>query len=68
VRIGADEEQMKNKLLAAGVVAATVAIGASLLASWGVVSLPAMVLVSLRWVAIGLIAAYATSRRSLTGF
>ena len=59
---------MKNKLLAAGVVAAAVAIGATLLASWGVVSVPSMVLVSLRWLAIALIAAYATSRRSLTGW
>src|SRR5579863_8811118 len=59
---------MKNKLLAAGVVAGAVAIGASLLAGWGVVSLPAVVLVSLRWTAILLIAGYATSRRSLTGW
>src|SRR5579863_1091378 len=59
---------MKNKLLAVGVVAAAVAIGATLLAGWGVVSLPAVVLVSLRWVAIALIATYATSRRSLTGW
>jgi proton glutamate symport protein len=66
--IGADEERMKNKLLVAVLVAAAVAIGASLLAGWGVVSLPAVVLVSLRWAAIALVAAYATSRRSLTGW
>src|SRR5271155_1299467 len=59
---------MRNKLLAAAIVAATAAIAVSLLASWGVVSVPAVALVSLRWVAIALIAAYATSRRSLTGW
>jgi proton glutamate symport protein len=59
---------MRNKLLAAVLVAATVAIAVSLLASWGVVSVPAVALVILRWVAITLIAAYATSRRSLTGW
>jgi proton glutamate symport protein len=59
---------MKNKLLVAAVVAAFVAIGASLLAGWGVVSAPWPVLVVLRWLAILAIAAYATSRRSLTGW
>jgi proton glutamate symport protein len=59
---------MKNKLLAVWVVAAAVAIAASLLTGWGVVYVPAVVLVSLRWAAIALIAAYATSRRSLTGW
>src|SRR5580658_1551996 len=59
---------MRNKLLAAVLVAATVAIAVSLLANWGVVSVPAMVALILRWVAIALIAAYATSRRSLTGW
>jgi proton glutamate symport protein len=59
---------MKNKLLAAVVSAATLAIAASLLASWSLVSLPVLVPAILRWVAILLIAAYATSRRSLTGW
>ncbi len=59
---------MKNKLLGAVIVAATVAIAASLLASWDMVLFPTMMLVILRWAAILLIAAYATSRRSLTGW
>jgi len=59
---------MKNKLLAAVVSAATLAIAASLLASWSLVSLPVLVPAILRWAAILLIAAYATSRRSLTGW
>jgi proton glutamate symport protein len=59
---------MKNKLLWALIVAATVAIAVSLMEGWSVVSLPALVPVILRWVAIGLIAAYATERRSLTGW
>src|SRR5580704_7662512 len=59
---------MKNKLLVTVVSAATLAIAASLLASWSLVSLPVLVPAILRWVAILLIAAYATSRRSLTGW
>jgi proton glutamate symport protein len=59
---------MKNKLLVAVVSAATIAIAASLLASWNWVSLPVLVPAILRWVAILLMAAYATSRRSLTGW
>jgi proton glutamate symport protein len=59
---------MKNKLLVAVVSLATLAIAASLLASWSWVSLPVLVPAILRWVAILLIAAYATSRRSLTGW
>src|SRR5271169_2191735 len=59
---------MKNKLLAAFLVAATVAIAASLLESSGLVPMPTVVPVILRWVAIALIAAHATLRRSLTGW
>jgi Na+/H+-dicarboxylate symporter len=59
---------MKNKYLAAAVVAATVAIAASLLASAHVLPLPALAPTLLRWLAIFLIAAYATSRRSLTAW
>jgi len=59
---------VKNKLLVAVIVAATVAIGASLLTSSNVVPLPALVTLILRWAAILLIAGYATSRRSLTGW
>src|SRR5580692_3240062 len=59
---------MKNKLLWALIVAATVAIAASLLGSWNVVSLPALVPVILRWVAIALLAGYAGVRRSLTAW
>src|SRR6266849_5871133 len=57
---------MKNKILAAAVVAATIAIAASLLAGAQMLPLPALVPIFLRWLAILLIAAYATSRRSLT--
>src|SRR6202795_1639226 len=59
---------MKNKLLGAVLVAATVAIGGWLLQSWDVVSMPALAPLILRWLAILLIATYATSRRSLTGW
>jgi proton glutamate symport protein len=59
---------MKNRLLVALVSLATLAIAASLLASWSLVSLPVFLPAILRWVAILLIAAYATSQRSLTGW
>ena len=59
---------MKNKLLGAVFVAATVAIGASFLQGWDVVSMPVLAPGILRWLAILLVAAYATSRRSLTGW
>ncbi len=57
---------MKKNLLAAAVVAATIAIAASLLAGAHMLPLPALVPTLLRWLAILLVAAYATSRRSLT--
>jgi Na+/H+-dicarboxylate symporter len=59
---------MKNHLLIAAIVAATIAIVASLLVGthiWPDIAFAATVL---RWLAIALIAAYATSRRSLTGW
>jgi proton glutamate symport protein len=59
---------MKNKFLAAAVVAATIAIAASLLAGAQLLTLPALVPAFLRWLAIFFIAAYATSRRSLTSW
>ena len=59
---------MKNRLLAAAIVAGTIAIVASLLASAQFVELPALATALLRWLAIVLIAANATSRRSLTGW
>lgn len=59
---------MKNKLLAAVVLVGTAAVVASLLQSWQVVSLPALALDALRWLAILLIAADAWKRRSLTGW
>jgi len=59
---------MKNRLLAAAIVAGTIAIVASLLASAQIVELPALATALLRWLAIVLIAANATSRRSLTGW
>src|SRR5437899_8552165 len=57
---------MKNKLFAAAVVTATIAVAASLLAGAHVLPLPASILALLRWLAILLIAAYATLRRALT--
>ena len=62
---------MKNRLLAAAILAATIAIAASLFVSthWAgaqIVALPALAPALLRWLAIVLIAANATSRRSLT--
>ena len=57
---------MKNKFLAAAVAAATIAIAASLLAGAHILPLPALLATLLRWLAIFFIAAYATSRRSLT--
>src|SRR5713226_9074923 len=57
---------MKNKFLAAAVVAVMIAITASLLAGAQMLPLPRLIPVLMRWLAILLIAAYATSRRSLT--
>ncbi len=57
---------MKNKWLAAAVVAGTIAVAATLLAAAQILPLPAFAPVALRCLAIFLIAAYATSRRSLT--
>jgi proton glutamate symport protein len=59
---------MKSRLLFAAIMAATIAIAASLLAGAQIVALPALVPDMLRWLAILLIAAYATSRRSLTAW
>jgi proton glutamate symport protein len=57
---------MKNKFLAAAVVAATIAIAVSLLVGARMLPLSALVPTLLRWLAISFIAAHATSRRSLT--
>src|SRR3989454_4482599 len=59
---------MKDRLLAAAIVAGTIAIAASLLAGAEIVALPALATALLRWIAILLIAANAASRRSLTGW
>jgi proton glutamate symport protein len=59
---------MKNRLLVAMLAAATIAIAVSLLEGWGVMSLPGVVPVILRWVAIAVIAGYAGARRSLTAW
>jgi proton glutamate symport protein len=59
---------MKNKLLAAAIVAATIAISVSLLASGALLAMPTLVPLLLRWLAILLIAAYATTQRSLTAW
>src|SRR6266478_6442685 len=59
---------MKNKFLAAAILTATIAIVASLLAGAQMLPLPALVPTILRWFAILLFAAYATSCRSLTAW
>ena len=59
---------MKNKLLAAAAVAATIAVAASLLAGAQMLPLPDLVPIFLRWLAILIISAHATSRRSLTAW
>src|SRR5260370_10503155 len=64
---------MKKRLLAAAIVTATIAIAASLFVStqWAgaqIVPLPALAPALLRWLAIVLIAAYATSPPSLTAW
>ncbi len=66
---------MKNRLLLAAVAAATVAIAAPpsglippLFAGGQILPFAALGATALRWLAIGLIAAYATSRRSLTAW
>src|SRR6266436_1824085 len=57
---------MKNKFLAAAIATATIAIAASPLAGAQILPLPALVPGLLRWLAIFFVAAYGTSRRSLT--
>src|SRR5258707_5869745 len=57
---------MKNKFLVAAAVALTIAIAVTLLASAQILALPVLFPASLRWLAIFLVAAYGTSRRSLT--
>jgi len=59
---------VKNKLLVLVLIAGAVAIAGSLLEGWRVVALPAVVPVILRWVAIALLAGYATARRTLTAW
>src|SRR4051794_14790147 len=57
---------MKNKILAMAMAAVTLAVAASLLA--GGSSVPTIIAVTLRWLAIVLIAIHATLRRSLTAW
>jgi len=59
---------MKNKLLGAVLIAATVAIAASLLENWQMASVPEFAPVILRWIAILLLAGYALGRRTLTAW
>ncbi|HTQ63095.1 MAG TPA: cation:dicarboxylase symporter family transporter [Candidatus Solibacter sp.] len=59
---------MKNGVLGAAVVAVTAAIAASLFAGAHAMGAALAVTVTLRWVAIALIAAYAGVRRSLTAW
>lgn len=57
---------MKSRLLAAFLIAVTVAVVVSLADHRGMLRLPAGWLEALRWLSILLLAGYATSRRSLT--
>src|ERR1700730_6369357 len=57
---------MKNEFLTAAILTATITIAAALLAGAQMLPLPVLVPTLLRWLAILLFAAYATSRRSLT--
>ena len=59
---------MKDRFLAAAIVAATLAIAVSLLSDLHPAMMPAAVPMSLWWLAIALIAAYAASQRSLTAW
>ena len=59
---------MKHRLLIAAIVAATLAIVAWLFASAELLVKLAPILAALRWLVILLLAAYATARRSLTGW
>jgi proton glutamate symport protein len=59
---------MKNKLLLAAIVSATIAILASLFTGTLIALIPALAAMALRWLALVLIAAYATNRRSLTAW
>ncbi|MGB6598881.1 MAG: cation:dicarboxylase symporter family transporter, partial [Candidatus Acidiferrum sp.] len=59
---------MKNKLLGAAIVAVTLAIVVSLAAGGHSSGAAGLAAVSLRWVAIGLMAWYAGARRSLTAW
>ncbi len=59
---------MKNKVLAAAIVVATLAIAFSLLSSKGMLPLPPLVPTTFRWLVIALIAAIAARRRSLTSW
>ncbi|PYT98576.1 MAG: dicarboxylate/amino acid:cation symporter [Acidobacteria bacterium] len=59
---------MKSKLLLAALVSATIAIAASLQVGFGIWPSLALVAMVLRWLAIVAMAAYATSRRSLTAW
>ncbi len=59
---------MKNILLTSAIIASTLAIAITLLASNPSVSIPALVPVLFRWLAILLIAVHATARRSLTAW
>jgi len=59
---------MKNKILAAAIAVATLAIAFSLLSGKGMLPLPPFAPMALRWLAIALITATAIQRRSLTSW
>ena len=59
---------MKDRFLAAAIIAATLAIGVSLLSARQPEVIPAILTILLRWLAIALIAAHAAARRSLTAW
>jgi proton glutamate symport protein len=57
---------MKNRLLLAFLIVSAVAVVVSLISHNGIFDLPPISLAALRWLAILLLAVYATARRSLT--
>jgi proton glutamate symport protein len=59
---------MKDRFLAAVIIAGTLAIGVSLLSARQPEVIPPILPIALRWLAIALIAAHAATRRSLTAW
>lgn len=63
---GQPNSTMKTRLLGAFLLSVTAAVILTLVSHWGIVRLPMPSLAAIRWLAILLLAIYATARRSLT--